>query len=122
MVKDKLADIYLPGESRAFVTGPGTRLEFRGGHAIARTPEDVRWALRQPRATLAPEPRVVDSVPQWCQGCGHTQPPVAQVTLPEGLTLGPAPEYALLPPPDALSEEALEALTAPDPPQAKRRA
>ena len=48
MVKDKLVDVYLPGEGRAFVTGPGTRLEFRGGHAIGRTPNDVLWALRHP--------------------------------------------------------------------------
>lgn len=94
-----LAMAYLrPPRSLALSTTPGRKVEFRGGAAHIYDAHDMPFVLRREDVVVVPERSQVDWVPGWMQSCGDDprRAPVAEVQMPEGFALGPAPSYTLM--------------------------
>jgi len=98
-----LADVVVTGGASITLRAGIGRLAFHGGQAVARTEAQVLAALQRPDVRFTPRPAHVTDVPRWLAklglGPGRAQ---AQVQLPAGYTIGPAPEFLMSfsPPPE----------------------
>lgn len=104
-MEGRIAEAYCQTRTNfAISTTPTRRVEFRGCHATIRADVDVIPVLRTPGIVVEFSRDFVDWVPGWMRGCGAHKPPQAEVQLPNGLKLGPAPDYELIRPPTAVEE------------------
>lgn len=92
MAAPTIANAYCPGRTFAIATTPGRRLEFRGGYARVYDARDMVHVLRRSDVIVEVEARYVDWLPEWMR---QAAPPQADVRLPDGIEIGPAPEYEL---------------------------
>ena len=92
-----LADVYIPGKTAAIRTTPGRTVKMVGGRAEIREPRDMPHMLRREDATVEVARSHVDWLPDWLRACGDDirNCPKAKLILPDGFSLGPAPEYIL---------------------------
>ncbi len=96
---DTLACAYHPtGAQWSIQTTPGRRLAFSGGVARITDARDMPYALRRDDLIIEVEPAYVDWVPDWLKACGEFFPAKAELRLPEGYSVGPAPQFTLTPP------------------------
>lgn len=96
-MRQVLADAFLRGgQNASIITYPGRKLDFRGGHTRIVDERDMPILLRMPNIILEISPERVDWLPQWMQMCGEINPPRADVRLPQGVSIGPYPEYKLI--------------------------
>lgn len=92
-----IADAFLRGgQNAAITTYPGRRIDFRGGHARIVDERDMPALLRMSNIVLEVRPEKVEWLPGWMKACGEWNPPKADVRIPQGFTLGPAPDYELI--------------------------
>jgi hypothetical protein len=94
MVATRVADVYLrPPTTKAIKVRPNVTLRFRSGHAAVYDERVMVPLLRRPDVVVALTERYAEQVSAWLQECDALHPARAEIQLPAGFTLGPAPDY-----------------------------
>jgi hypothetical protein len=94
MVATRVADVYLrPPTTKAIKVRPNVTLRFRSGYAAVYDERVMVPLLRRPDVVVALTERYAEQVSAWLQECDDLHPARAEIQLPEGFTLGPAPDY-----------------------------
>ena len=94
-----IATVYIPGVNKSLMTGPGRKLEFRGGAAGVVEQHDMPIVLAMAGAKVEVEPNWIDWLPTWATQCAVNAPATASVRVsgPTGdlIKIGPPPTYTI---------------------------
>lgn len=99
-----IATVYLRGTgvNKVVPTGPGRKVEFRGGAGIVAEARDMPAMLGLPGVQVAIEQAWIDWAPEWAKQCAIGAPAVAEVTVAgvndRGILVGPPPGYEITKP------------------------
>lgn len=79
-------------------TTPNRRVQFRACQATVNEPVDMPRILREPGVVVEVQEGYLDWLPEWIRQIppGDNAPVKATVLLPQGYSLGPAPNYDVL--------------------------